>query len=56
MPIVLSRADADPSWTEVRGGLGLTNGILSIGLSVDARLASSELDEDRALVRFGFLF
>jgi uncharacterized protein with beta-barrel porin domain len=56
MPILLSGADADPSWAEVRGGLGLTNGILSIGLSVDARLASSDLDEDRALVRFGFLF
>ncbi|WP_160486621.1 autotransporter outer membrane beta-barrel domain-containing protein [Aurantiacibacter rhizosphaerae] len=46
----------DASYGELRGGVNFTNGAVSIGAAVEARMAQEYYRDDRAVVNFSFNF
>ncbi len=46
---MLPFANGDRSWAEVRGGLTMTNGIVSFGAGVETSIARSGFQDDRAV-------
>ncbi|QLC22372.1 autotransporter domain-containing protein [Parasphingopyxis sp. CP4] len=56
VPILLPGLAADNQWTEMRGGLSLERGNVSITTAFETDIGRSELRDDRAVAEFTFRF
>ncbi|MBV7266226.1 autotransporter domain-containing protein [Erythrobacter ani] len=54
--ILLPLANGEQSWSEVRGGVSVTNGMFSIGAGFETAIDRSAFRDDRAMVEVGFRF
>jgi uncharacterized protein with beta-barrel porin domain len=52
----LPGVDQDRRWTEVRGGLSLTNGPVSLGAAIQSDIGRSDFRDNRAVADFTFRF
>lgn len=56
VPIVLPGIGTDTSWTEVRGGVSLSRGNLSLTTAFETDIGRQELRDDRAVAELSFRF
>lgn len=56
VPIVLPGIGSDSSWTEVRGGVSLSRGNLSLTTAFETDIGRDELRDDRAVAELSFRF
>jgi subtilase-type serine protease len=56
VPIVLPGIGTDSSWTEVRGGVSLSRGNLSLTTAFETDIGRDELRDDRAVAELSFRF
>jgi outer membrane autotransporter protein len=54
--IALPLMSGDASWAEVKSGLSLTNGRLSLGAGVESSIGRADLRDSRAIAELGFRF
>lgn len=56
VPILLPGFNQDRRWTEVRGGVSLARGPVSLGFTVESDIGRSDFRDNRALANFGVRF
>lgn len=56
VPILLPGFNQDRRWTEVRGGVSMAKGPVSLGFTVESDIGRSDFRDNRALANFGVRF